>query len=154
MRWTECVTSPLGQGGACQASFLTRHTQRPRHKKVSDDIHTYIHACIHTYMHRWINTYIHTSRSRVTVQRKHQERTVPTHLWLQPRPQKTQVEVGWVSGTVCPRVLRPSLGHSLTTASRTTRSALLPHFPREGRPGVHPPHRPAQHEAFRPGTER
>ena len=37
VRWTECVRSPLGQGCARQASFLTRHTQRPRHKKVSVD---------------------------------------------------------------------------------------------------------------------
>ena len=45
VRWTECVTSPLGQGGACRASFLTRHTQRPRHKKVSDDTDSETHTC-------------------------------------------------------------------------------------------------------------
>ena len=45
VRWTECVTSPLGQGGACWASFLTRHTQRPRHKKVSDDTDSETHTC-------------------------------------------------------------------------------------------------------------
>ena len=38
VRWTECVTFPSGQGCACQASFLTGHTQCPRHKKVS--VHT------------------------------------------------------------------------------------------------------------------
>ena len=38
VRWTECVRSPLGQGCARQASFLTGHTQCPRHKKVS--VHT------------------------------------------------------------------------------------------------------------------
>ena len=54
VRWTECVTSPLGQGGACQASFLTRHTQRPRHKKVSDDIDSETHTCTkHNTKHKW-----------------------------------------------------------------------------------------------------
>ena len=35
----------LRAGGACQASFLTRHTQRPRHKKVSDDTNSETHTC-------------------------------------------------------------------------------------------------------------
>ena len=33
VRRAECVRSPLGQGCARQASFLTRHTHRPRHEK-------------------------------------------------------------------------------------------------------------------------
>ena len=45
VRWTECVTSPSGREGACQASFLTRHTQCPQHKKVSDDTNSETHTC-------------------------------------------------------------------------------------------------------------
>ena len=45
VRRAECVRSLLGQGCARQASFLTGHTQCPRHKKVSDDTTSETHTC-------------------------------------------------------------------------------------------------------------